>query len=81
MSSAYGIVSKSYQEAPPGKSGNFDNVMEVESPATSSTSIKLPREFFQMLTVVGPYLHRDTALLQKVKLCSIRFDENCPCMS
>ncbi|XP_078167250.1 THO2 isoform X2 [Carex rostrata] len=66
MSSAYGIVSKSYQEAPPGKSGNFDNVMEVESPATSSTSIKLPREFFQMLTVVGPYLHRDTALLQKV---------------
>ncbi|CAL9126100.1 unnamed protein product [Musa textilis] len=28
--------------------------------------VDLPREFFQMITAVGPYLYRDTVLLQKV---------------
>ncbi|KAL6613932.1 hypothetical protein ACP70R_036202 [Stipagrostis hirtigluma subsp. patula] len=30
------------------------------------SSFDLPKEFFQMLTACGPYLHRDTQLLQKV---------------
>ncbi|KAJ4810092.1 THO complex subunit 2 [Rhynchospora pubera] len=64
ISSAYKIVSKNYR--PPCKSWNSDDVMEVDSPSTSSLSVDLPREFFQMLSVVGPYLHRDTALLQKI---------------
>jgi THO complex subunit 2 len=69
MSNAYGIVRKSNQETP-DKYGNSDEVMEVDSPATSGSSVDLPREFFQMLSIVGPYLHRDTVLLQKVKLCA-----------
>lgn len=77
MSSAYGIVSKSHQEAP-SKSGNSDDVMEVDSPAPSGSSIDLPREFFQMLSIIGPYLHRDTVLLQKVKLRAFWFDEYLP---
>ena len=34
--------------------------------AVSVSSFDLPKEFFQMLTACGPYLHRDTQLLQKV---------------
>jgi THO complex subunit 2 len=77
MSNAYGIISKSYQDAP-DKYGNSDDVMEVDSPATSCSSVNLPRELFQMLSIVGPYLHRDTVLLQKVKLCAFWFDECLP---
>lgn len=32
----------------------------------SSSFVDLPKELFQMLTVAGPYLYRDSLLLQKV---------------
>lgn len=44
------------------------NAVVIESMVESSAraTVDLPKEFFQMLVVAGPYLHRDTVLLQKV---------------
>ncbi|MFS8034582.1 putative THO complex, subunitTHOC2, THO complex subunit 2 domain-containing protein [Helianthus anomalus] len=40
--------------------------METDINFTKKSFINLPKELFEMLTSVGPYLHRDTLLLQKV---------------
>ncbi|KAJ1286808.1 hypothetical protein BS78_03G380500 [Paspalum vaginatum] len=59
MSSAYGIVCQLYYYLPPKN--------DADQTGTSAlSSFDLPKEFFQMLTACGPYLHRDTQLLQKV---------------
>eukprot|EP01018_Ginkgo_biloba_P036677 Gb_33812 [translate_table: standard] len=38
----------------------------IKHTSQASSFIELPRELFQMLASVGPYLHRDVLLLQKV---------------
>jgi THO complex subunit 2 len=40
--------------------------MGVTSSSGHVSFIDLPKEFFQMLVTVGPYLYRDTLLLHKV---------------
>jgi THO complex subunit 2 len=41
--------------------------MDVTSSSGHVSLIDLPKEFFQMLVTAGPYLYRDTLLLQKVR--------------
>jgi THO complex subunit 2 len=43
------------------------DAMDVTSSSGHVSLIDLPKEFFQMLVTVGPYLYRDTLLLQKVR--------------
>ncbi|KAI3701887.1 hypothetical protein L6452_27337 [Arctium lappa] len=40
--------------------------METQSNSIKRSFIDLPKELFEMLTSVGPYLHHDTLLLHKV---------------
>ena len=61
MSSAYHIVSHLYYYLPPRNDAD-----KTGTSAVSVNSFDLPKEFFQMLAACGPYLHRDTQLLQKV---------------
>jgi len=61
MSSAYDIVCQLYYYLPPKNDAD-----QTGTSALSPSSFDLPKEFFQMLTACGPYLHRDTQLLQKV---------------
>jgi hypothetical protein len=61
MSPAYDIVCQLYYYLPPKNGAD-----QTDTSALSLSSFDLPKEFFQMLTACGPYLHRDTQLLQKV---------------
>ncbi|XP_073103404.1 THO complex subunit 2 isoform X2 [Elaeis guineensis] len=64
MSEAYAVVYQKHLEII-GTAG--PDVMESTAGSSiQNSSIDLPREFFQMLSAAGPYLHRDTILLQKV---------------
>ena len=40
--------------------------MDVANSSVRGSFVDLPSELFQMLSCVGPYLYRDTLLLQKV---------------
>lgn len=40
--------------------------MDVDNTSGYNSFIDLPKELFQMLSCTGPYLYRDTVLLQKV---------------
>ena len=40
--------------------------MDVDNPSGHNSFIDLPKELFQMLACTGPFLYRDTMLLQKV---------------
>ena len=40
--------------------------MDVANSSVRGAFVDLPSELFQMLSCVGPYLYRDTLLLQKV---------------
>lgn len=62
ISPAYEVVRQPQHQAPEGGS----DLMETESDSTNRSFIDLPKELFEMLNCVGPYLHRDTLLLQKV---------------
>lgn len=62
ISSSYQLVRQPQVQA---KEGGSD-FMETESNSSNRSFIDLPKELFEMLTSVGPYLHRDTLLLQKV---------------
>ncbi|CAM8983263.1 unnamed protein product [Rhodiola kirilowii] len=46
-------------------SASFDGAQPIEM-STQRATIDLSVDFFQMLACAGPYLHRDTILLQKV---------------
>jgi len=61
MSSAYHIVCHLYYYLPPRNDAD-----QTGTSAVSVSSFDLPKEFFQMLTACGPYLHRDTQLFQQV---------------
>ncbi|KAH9314243.1 hypothetical protein KI387_022870 [Taxus chinensis] len=59
-------ISSTYVLLRPSHSAKFSAEGTVKSIGQSSSVIELPRELFQMLSGVGPYLHRDALLLQKV---------------
>lgn len=63
ISLSYQLVRQPQVQA---KEGGSD-FMETESNSSNRSFIDLPKELFEMLTSVGPYLHRDTLLLQKVR--------------
>ncbi|XP_078433738.1 THO2 [Wolffia australiana] len=46
--------------------GSSDTLESSVLSSQSSSFVDLPRELFQMLTTAGPYLYRDSLLLQKV---------------
>ncbi|KAL8265927.1 hypothetical protein R6Q59_003271 [Mikania micrantha] len=62
ISPAYELVRQPQLQPIDGSS----DLLETESNFTKKSFIDLPKELFEMLTSVGPYLHRDTLLLQKV---------------
>ncbi|XP_024993820.1 THO complex subunit 2 isoform X1 [Cynara cardunculus var. scolymus] len=62
ISPAYELVHQPQLQVPEGGS----DFMETESNSIKRSFIDLPKELFEMLTSVGPYLHRNTLLLQKV---------------
>ncbi|KAL8142098.1 hypothetical protein V2J09_015130 [Rumex salicifolius] len=68
ISSAYDIVRRRRLQKSVLATGSTDDVEETCSSANNSLVV-LTKDIFQMLACVGPYLHRDTVLLQKV--CSV----------
>lgn len=50
-----------------GSSGASVDAMNTETSSAHRSLIDLPKELFQMLASAGPYLYRDTLLLQKVQ--------------
>lgn len=65
ISSAYDTVRQTnLQSSSLAPGTGFDATESMTSVCRSF--IDLPKELFQMLASVGPYLHRDTMLLQKV---------------
>ncbi|CAJ1936729.1 unnamed protein product [Sphenostylis stenocarpa] len=62
--SAYDVVRQTHLQNP-GSTGGPD-VMDIDNSSGYSSFIDLPKELFQMLACTGPYLYRDTVLLQKV---------------
>lgn len=65
ISSAYDIVRRKHLHKSGLAAGSTDDMEETGSSAYSSFVV-LPKDLFQMLACVGPYLYRDTVLLQKV---------------
>lgn len=47
-------------------SGANVDAMETETSSPNGSFMALPKELFQMLACAGPFLYRDTLLLQKV---------------
>ncbi|CAM0909455.1 unnamed protein product [Alopecurus aequalis] len=63
ISAAYSTYCQTHHKI----SRNMDTQMIDASCGTSPNYVvDLPKEFFQMLSACGPYLHRDTLLFQKV---------------
>ncbi|KAL9344872.1 hypothetical protein Peur_062547 [Populus x canadensis] len=66
VSSAYNIIRQTHiQSCGSPRIAGID-AMGVTSSSGHVSFIDLPKEFFQMLVTVGPYLYRDTLLLHKV---------------
>lgn len=63
MSSAYDSVRKLHLV----NSVNGPTALETAD-ILSSSLVLLPKELFEMLACAGPYLYRDTLLLQKVRV-------------
>lgn len=66
ISSAYAAVCSKNLQTVGSSLASSATVMESTVETSARTSVDIPRELFQMLSVAGPYLHRDTVLLQKV---------------
>ncbi|KAM5566947.1 THO complex subunit 2 [Rosa sericea] len=66
ISSAYDMVRQARLNNLGSSSGTSVGVMTTENSSASGSFIELKKELFQMLAIVGPYLYRDTLLLQKV---------------
>lgn len=48
-------------------SGGTEKITHCANTTANRTCLDLPKEVFQMLVTVGPYLYRSTQLLQKVR--------------
>lgn len=69
MSTAFDVVSQMSFRSIGGLTYPGPDAMDATVVSSKQTVyVDLPREFFQMITAVGPYLYRDTVLLQKVSL-------------
>lgn len=66
ISSAYDIVHHTHLESSGSSSGANIDAMDATDSTISRSFVDLPKKLFQMLATVGPYLYRDTILLQKV---------------
>ncbi|KAM1011881.1 hypothetical protein ACFX2C_047172 [Malus domestica] len=66
ISSAYDTVRRAHLPIFGASSGTSIDVMNTENASIHGSFIELPKELFQMLTCAGPYLYRNTLLLQKV---------------
>lgn len=66
ISAAYSIVRQSSHQIFGTSSGTSIDTTDTTSLPVGGSFIDLPRELFQMLAAAGPYLYRDTILLQKV---------------
>lgn len=69
ISLGYDLVCKTQLLGLP--TGGSANTMDVTDSSGNRPFIDLPTQLFEMLACVGPYLYRDTSLLQKV--CVIHF--------
>jgi len=65
ISPAYDVVRQTHLQNPGSSSGGTD-AMDVDNSSGCNSFIDLPKQLFQMLSCTGPYLYRDTVLLQKV---------------
>ncbi|KAH7839633.1 hypothetical protein Vadar_006542 [Vaccinium darrowii] len=65
LSSAYGLVRQTHLQNLVLPSPAGSDLMETNS-SVKRSFIDLPKELFEMLSCAGPYLYRDTLLLQKV---------------
>ncbi|XP_065616402.1 THO complex subunit 2 isoform X3 [Quercus suber] len=66
ISSAYDIVHQAHFQSFGSSSGASIDAMDVANSSVRGSFVDLPSELFQMLSCAGPYLYRDTLLLQKV---------------
>ncbi|KAH7570836.1 hypothetical protein JRO89_XS05G0202800 [Xanthoceras sorbifolium] len=66
ISSAYDIVRQTHLQSIGSFSGANVDAMDTTDSTISRSFVDLPKELFQMLATAGPYLYRDTVLLQKV---------------
>ncbi|CAA6659375.1 unnamed protein product [Spirodela intermedia] len=67
ISSAYSTVCQMRPENSDTSFASSSDAMESSNVSLHSSSfVDLPKELFQMLTVAGPFLYRDSLLLQKV---------------
>lgn len=62
-------ISSAYQLVRQAQVASVNNSVETNS-SINKSFIDLPKELFEMLSSAGPYLHRDTLLLQKVIIVS-----------
>lgn len=66
LSSIYKTVHQAHVQNFGSSSGASVDAMDTETSSVHGSFIELPKEFFQMLVSAGPYLYRNTLLLQKV---------------
>ncbi|KAK7320119.1 hypothetical protein RJT34_04853 [Clitoria ternatea] len=66
ISSAYDVIRHAHLQNPGSSTGGSTDPMDVDNSSRHGFFIDLPKELFQMLACAGPYLYRDTILLQKV---------------
>ncbi|KAJ0038103.1 hypothetical protein Pint_22470 [Pistacia integerrima] len=66
ISSAYDIIRQTHLQSFGSVSAVGIDVMDTTDTTVNRSFVDLPKELFQMLATVGPYLYRDTVLLQKV---------------
>ncbi|CAB4273699.1 unnamed protein product [Prunus armeniaca] len=66
ISSAYDTVRRAHLLSFGSSSGTSVDVINTENSSRHGSFVDLPKELFQMLASAGPYLYRDTLLLQKV---------------
>ncbi|OVA14452.1 THO complex [Macleaya cordata] len=67
ISSVYDIVRRTHLQSFGFSSASGSDASEAtDAPSLQKSFIDLPKELFQMLASAGPYLYRDSILLQKV---------------
>lgn len=66
ISSPYDVIRQAHLQNSGLSTGGSTDAMDVDNPSGHNSFIDLPKELFQMLACTGPFLYRDTMLLQKV---------------
>ncbi|KAL3502101.1 hypothetical protein ACH5RR_036550 [Cinchona calisaya] len=66
ITAAYELVCEMQHAGCSSSAGASFDLMEDTNSSVSRSFIDLPKELFEMLVSAGPYLYRDTLLLQKV---------------